>query len=133
MQIWQDRCYRRAEIASFTPSPINRAVAGSDFPRTRLPECSYSPSSFAFCRTSFSSRQRKLAVSAVVRPWAISFVRSLMSIADQARLSLRPSSYLAGPACGINAGRTLSVPTENPHGPHSAPDRNVFSSVQGTG
>jgi hypothetical protein len=33
MQIWQDRCYRRAEIASFTPSPINRAVAGIDFPR----------------------------------------------------------------------------------------------------
>ena len=87
MQIWQDRCDRRAEIASFTPSPINRAVAGSDFPRTRLPGCSYSPSSFAFCRTSSSSRQRKLAVSAIVRPWAISFVRSMMSISDQARLS----------------------------------------------
>jgi hypothetical protein len=101
MQIWQDGCDRRAEIASFTPSPINRAVAGSDFPRTRLPECSYSPSSFAFCRTSFSSRERKLAVSAIVRPWAISFVTSLMSIADQARPSF--ASYLAGPACGINA------------------------------
>jgi len=42
------------------------------------------PSSFAFCRTSSSSssRQRKLAVSAIVRPWASSFVRSLMSISD---------------------------------------------------
>jgi hypothetical protein len=78
-----------------------------------------------------SSRQRKLAVSAIVRPWAISFVRSPMSIADQARLSF--ASYLAGPACGIHAGRTLSVLTETPHGPHSAPDRNVFSSVQGAG
>jgi hypothetical protein len=34
-------------------------------------------------RTSYSSRQRKLAVSAIVRPWASSFVRSLISISDQ--------------------------------------------------
>jgi hypothetical protein len=33
------------------------------------------------------------------------------SIGPRTRLSLRPSSYFAGPACGINAGRTLS-PTE---------------------
>jgi hypothetical protein len=39
--------------------------------------------SLAFRRTSSSSLQRKLAVSAIVRPWAISFVRSLMSISDQ--------------------------------------------------
>jgi len=44
---------------------------------------STNPSSFIFSRTSSSSRQRKLAVCATVRPWAISFLRSLMSILDQ--------------------------------------------------
>ena len=43
---------------------------------------SSNPSSFAFCRTSSSSLQRKLAVSATVRPWASSFLRSLISASD---------------------------------------------------
>ncbi len=45
--------------------------------RRRLLGCSGNSSSFIFARTSYTSRQRKLAVSAIVRPWAISFVRSL--------------------------------------------------------
>jgi hypothetical protein len=132
MQIWQDGCDRRAEIASFTPSPINRAVAGSDFPRTRLPECSYSPSSFAFCRTSFSSRERKLA-GFRHRPAVGDFVRHVTDVhcgpgsPEFCVLPRWPCMWHKRPE------RTLSVPTENPHGPHSAPDRNVFSSVQGTG
>jgi hypothetical protein len=32
MQIWQDGCYRRAEIASFTASPINRGGRGNRLP-----------------------------------------------------------------------------------------------------
>jgi hypothetical protein len=41
------------------------------------------PSSFIFARTSYTSRQRKLAVSAIVRPWSSSFLRSLISASDQ--------------------------------------------------
>src|SRR3954454_1299137 len=42
-----------------------------------------SPNSLAFCRTSSRSRQRKVAVSSMVRPPASSFVRSLISVSDQ--------------------------------------------------
>ena len=38
-----------------------------------------------------TSRHRKLAVSAIVRPWSISFLRSLKSASDQGSPSLRPS------------------------------------------
>ena len=41
------------------------------------------PSSFIFARSSYTSRQRKLAVSAIVRPWSISFLRSLISAGQQ--------------------------------------------------
>jgi hypothetical protein len=147
MQIWQDRCYRRAEIASFTPrrstgrsrestsrgvsqwieinvlevsqmaadlqrnnlnwwpsfvremfaqigaaldgKPLDPTIvydikapwsdhqAGADRGKVQSGNAHYLVISL-LCRTSSSSRQRKLAVSAIVRPWAISFVRSLM-------------------------------------------------------
>jgi hypothetical protein len=48
----------------------------------RLLGCSVNLSSFIFARTSYTSRHRKLAVSAIVRPWSSSFLRSLMSASD---------------------------------------------------
>ena len=71
------------------------------------------PQSFAFCRTSSRSRQRKLAVCAIVRPWAISFVRSLISASDQgspefASIGFTPKAQLSG-----GEARTHHRPRQN--------------------
>ena len=60
---------------------IGRAPGGiRETPRvTRL----FGQPKLIFARTSYTSRHRKLAVSAIVRPWAISFLRSLISASDQ--------------------------------------------------
>src|SRR4051812_19579130 len=62
---------------------------------------------------------RKLAVSAIVRLWSSSFLRSLISASDQGSPEFASINFLAGHACGLNAGRALSVPRKP--GFHAAP------------
>jgi len=84
-----------------------------------------------------SSRQRKLAVCATVRPWAISFLKSLMSILDQGLPEFASIVVCLVGAPLHECRTTLPVPRERAGAAHSlmrvCPRKPNPTSITGSG